>query len=205
MVKKAIARKTQNAPQERLISYHFKNYNKFLIDNENNGLELESDSTNFELSTVINSEASYFSEKVSQFYFSKKQGLKEEVLGLKNTGFKKPIYEILLLSVNPFSFYKKDLSIFETDYAGPLQKSAFKNYDFKILDTTTTSRPAYVIYFKPKKQRAVAGLEGILYLDKQSFAIQKAKAQLLGAVKLEIDQEYQYFPEEKLWFPKDFV
>ncbi|MBI6120675.1 DUF5686 family protein [Salegentibacter maritimus] len=202
IIKKAIARKTQNAPQERLISYHFKNYNKFLIDNENNGLELQSDSTNFELSTVINSEASYFSEKVSQFYFSKKQGLKEEVLGLRNAGFKKPIYEILLLSVNPFSFYHKDVRIFETDYAGPLQKSAFKNYEFKILDTTATARPAYVIYFKPKRQHSVAGLEGVLYLDKQSLAIQKTKAQLLGAVKLEIDQEYQYFPNENLWFPK---
>ncbi|WP_282016795.1 DUF5686 family protein [Salegentibacter mishustinae] len=202
IIKKAIALKPQNDPEKRLKSFNFKNYNKFIIDNEANKLEMQSDSTNFELSTVINSGASYFSEKISRFYFSQKQGLKEEVLALKNAGFEKPVYEILSLSVNPFSLYHKDFNIFETDYAGPLEKSSFKNYDFKILDTTSSARPAYVIYFKSKRQRAVAGLEGILYLDTQSYAIQQAKAQLLGAVKLEIDQEYQYFPEKKLWFPK---
>ncbi|HKL34863.1 MAG TPA: DUF5686 family protein [Salegentibacter sp.] len=202
VIQKAIVRKAQNDPEKKLNSFNYKNYNKFIIDNEASKFEMQSDSTNLELSTVINSGASYFSEKISRFYFSQKHGLKEEVLALKNVGFEEPIYEILLLSVNPFSLYHKDFRVFETDYAGPLQKSAFKNYDFKILDTTSTSRPAYVIYFKPKRQRAVAGLEGVLYLDTQTFAIQKAKAQLLGGVKLEIDQGYQYFPEEKLWFPK---
>ncbi len=202
IIEKAIANKPQNDPEEKLKNFNFKNYNKFIIDNESAALEMLSDSTNFEIGTVINSAASYFSEKLSRYYFTKKQGLKEEVQALNTAGFEKPVYEILSLSVNPFSLYHKDFRIFETDYAGPLQNSAFRNYSFKILDTTTTPRPAYVIYFKPKRQRAVAGLEGVLYLDTATFAIQQAKAQLLGAIKLEIDQEYQYFPEEKLWFPK---
>ncbi|WP_037318909.1 DUF5686 family protein [Salegentibacter sp. Hel_I_6] len=202
IIKKAIAQKPQNDPEAKLKNFNFKNYNKFIVDNEADALKMQSDSTNFEIGTVINSAASYFSEKLSRFYYSQNKGLKEEVQALNNAGFEKPVYEILSLSVNPFSLYHKDFQIFETDYAGPLQKSAFKNYTYRILDTTKTSRPAYVIYFKPKRQRAVAGLEGLLYLDTETFAIQKAKAQLLGAIKLEIDQEYQYFPEEDLWFPK---
>jgi hypothetical protein len=202
IIKKAIARKPENDPEEKLKNFNFKNYNKLIIDNEANALKMQSDSTNFEIGTIINSAASYFSEKISRFYFTQKQGLKEEVQALNIAGFKKPVYEILSLSVNAFSLYRKDFRIFETDYAGPLQKSAFKNYTFRILDTTAASRPAFVIYFKPKRKRAVAGLEGILYLDTETFAIQQAKAQLLGAIKLEIDQEYQYFPEEELWFPK---
>ncbi|PRX52171.1 DUF5686 family protein [Salegentibacter salegens] len=202
IIEKAIARKPENDPEEKLQKFNFKNYNKFIVDNESAALEMAADSTNFEIGTVINSAASYFSEKISRFYFSQKEGLKEEVKGLKTAGFEKPVYEILSLSVNPFSLYDKDFRIFETDYAAPLQNSAFRNYSFKILDTTTTSRPAYVIYFKPKRQRAVAGLEGVLYLDTKTYAIQQAKAQLLGAIKLEIDQEYEYFPDENLWFPK---
>ncbi|APS40693.1 CarboxypepD_reg-like domain-containing protein [Salegentibacter agarivorans] len=202
IIEKAIARKPENDPEEKLQKFNFKNYNKFIVDNETAALEMASDSTNLEIGTIINSAASYFSEKVSRFYFSQADGLKEEVQALKTAGFEDPVYEILSLSVNPFSLYDKDFRIFETDYAAPLQNSAFRNYSFKILDTTTTSRPAYVIYFKPKRQRAVAGLEGVLYLDTKTYAIQQTKAQLLGAIKLEIDQEYKYFPDENLWFPK---
>lgn len=202
IIKKAIANKAQNNPEEKLEKFSFKNYNKFIIDNESAALEMQSDSTNFEIGTIINSDATYFSEKISKYYFSEKKGLREEVQGLNTAGFTQPVYEILSLSVNPFSLYDKDFRIFKTDYAGPLQKNAFKNYTYKILDTTETSRPAYIIYFKPKRERAVAGLEGVLYLDTATLAIQKAKAQLLGAIKLEIDQEYQYFPAEEIWFPK---
>ncbi|TDN95228.1 carboxypeptidase-like protein [Salegentibacter sp. 24] len=202
IIKKAIAHKAQNDPKEKLKSFNFKNYSKFIIDNHSDVLKMQTDSTNFEIATVINSAATYFSEKISRFYFRQDDGLREEVQALTTAGFEKPVYEILALSVNPFSMYDKDFRIFETDYIGPLRQSAFKNYTFKILDTTESSRPAYVIYFKPKRQQAVAGLEGVLYLDTATFAIQQAKAQLLGTIKLEINQKYKYFPVENLWFPK---
>ncbi|MGY5850755.1 DUF5686 family protein [Salegentibacter sp. F14] len=205
LIRKAISKRNQNDPEKALNSFSFRSYNKFLIDNENNQISLETDSTMAEVETIIQTGAAYFSEKVSQYHFEQGRGLKELVLGMKNAGFKKPVYEILTLSVNPFSLYKKDYTIFETQYAGPLSKKAFRNYDFKIIDTTTGARPAIVVHFKPKREHAVAGLEGILYLDSKSFAIQKAKAQLLGAIKLEIDQEYEYFEKENLWFPKKQV
>ncbi|HSP12208.1 MAG TPA: DUF5686 family protein, partial [Salegentibacter sp.] len=202
IIRKAIANRDQNDPEKALNSFNFRSYNKFLIDNENNRINLETDSTMLEVETIIQTGAAYFSEKISEYRFEKGQDLKEVVLGIKNAGFEKPIYEILSLSVNPFSLYKKDYNIFETEYAGPLSRQAFRNYQFKILDTTNAAKPAFVVYFKPKREQAVAGLEGILYLDTTSFAIQKFKAQLLGAIKLETDQEYEYYEEEDLWFPK---
>ena len=62
-----------------------------------------------------------------------------------------------------------------------------------------------MVYFKPKRERIVAGLEGILYLDTESLAIQQAKAQLLGAIKLEVTHIYQYYPEKDLWFPSEQI
>ncbi|WP_372919803.1 DUF5686 family protein [Salegentibacter sp.] len=203
IIRKAIANRVQNDPEKALNSFSFRSYNKFLIDNENNLLSLDTDSTMLEVETIIKTGAAYFSEKTSEYRFEKGKDLKEVVLGMKNTGFSKPVYEMLMLSVNPFSLYKKDYNIFETEYAGPLSKKAFKNYEYRILDTTSTERPAYMVYFKPKRKQAVAGLEGILYLDTTSYAIQKFKAQLLGAIKLETEQEYQYFEQENLWFPKE--
>lgn len=201
IIKKAIAQKNHNNPEKALNSFAFKSYNKFLLDNELNRLNLQTDSTNRQVKTIINTGAAFLSEKVTEIKFEKDKGLKENITGIRNAGFEKPAYEILSIQTNPFSLYNNTYEIFKTTYAGPLANKALKYFDYKILDTTKSSRPAYVVYFKPKKEEKVAGLEGILYLDTVSYAIQEAKAQLLGEIKLETEHEYTYFKHQELWFP----
>lgn len=205
IIKKAIEARAQNDPEKKLKSYEYKSYNKFLIDNEiseKKEIEAVTDTSNFEIETIINQGRSYLSEKVSTHYFEQPNFRTEVVRGVQTAGFKYPVYDVLSLKVETFSLYKEDYKVFETEYAGPLDDEAFKNYNYKILDTLTQNeRPAFVIYFKPKREKAVAGLEGILYLDTISFAIQQAKAQLMGAVELEVNHYYKYYEEEKIWFP----
>lgn len=202
IMKNAIARKDQNNPEKALKSYSYKNYTKFIIDNSGRPIQLQADSTSTEIETILNTGRAYLSEKVSEISYEKNKGHREQVAGIKTAGFREPVYNVLTLDANPFSLYSKDYQLFKTEYAGPLARDAFKNYSFKILDTTQTKRPAYVIYFKPKREQTVAGLEGILYLDTISYAIQEAKAQLLGNIKLEVHHRYRYFEKEKLWFPE---
>ena len=202
IIRKAMKRKPSNDPERALKSFEFKSYNKFIIDNSQAQLQVQNDSSSTSVESIINIAKAYLSEKVSEVKFDQNSGKKEDVLALKTAGFDKPVYEMLNLNANPFSLYKEDYKIFETDYAGPLSKDAFKNYQYKILDTTTAARPAYVIYFKPKRPQVVAGLEGLLYLDTLSYAIQKGKAELLGEIKLQVQHEYEYHQKEDLWFPK---
>ncbi|MGA9327164.1 MAG: DUF5686 family protein, partial [Salegentibacter sp.] len=202
IIRKAQQRKSSNDPERALKSFQFKNYNKFVIDNSQAKLQVQNDSSSTSVESIINIAKAYLSEKVSEVKFDQNSGKKEDVLALKTAGFDKPVYEMLNLNANPFSLYKEDYKIFETDYAGPLSKDAFKNYQYEILDTTKNARPAYVIYFKPKRPQVVAGLEGLLYLDTLSYAIQKGKAELLGEIKLQVQHEYQYHQKEDLWFPK---
>ena len=201
IIQKAIDAKSVNNPNEALTSYEFDAYNKFIIDNS--GFSIENDSANFEVEKLINSSRAYLSEKVSTYQYTKKKGLKETIKGTQTAGFEQPVYELLSLQLQSLSWYDEDYTIFDTDYAGPLSKRPFNNYSYKILDTTATSQPAYIIYFKPKRQRAVAGLEGVLYLDTTSFAIQKAIGQLNGVVKIESSQEFEFFAEDNIWFPKN--
>ena len=203
IIQKAIANKSKNDPEKALDGFKYRSYAKFIIDNESSGILLNADSTSTSIKTIINEGRGYLSEKVSENIYSTKKGEFEDVLGVRTAGFKKPVYNVLAMKVNPFSLYKNNYKLYKTDYAGPLGNGAFRNYDYKILDTTASKKPAYIIYFKPKREQVVAGLEGILYLDTTSFAIQKAKAQLLGSVKLEVNYEYQYYPEEDIWFPKN--
>ncbi|APG60477.1 DUF5686 family protein [Christiangramia salexigens] len=203
LIRLAINKRSENDPEKALEGFKYSSYSKFIIDNESGNISLSADSTSAEMKTIMNEGRGYLSEKVSEHYYTKQAGNKEIVTGIETAGFNKPVYNVLSLEVNPLSLYKEDYKLYKTEYAGPLGKQALRNYQYKILDTTGGERPAYMIYFKPKREKIVAGLEGILYMDTKSLAIQKAKAQLLGAVKLEVIHNYKYFPEKDIWFPSD--
>ncbi|HKJ49491.1 MAG TPA: DUF5686 family protein, partial [Christiangramia sp.] len=203
LIEKAIKNREQNDPEKVLNGFKYQSYSKFIIDNEFGNIEMTADSTSASMQTIINEGRAYLSEKASAHYFTAREGRKEEVLGIQTAGFKEPVYNVLAMQLHPLSLYKHNYKLYKTEYAGPLANNALKNYEYKILDTIKTKRPAYMVYFKPKRERVVAGLEGILYLDTTSLAIQKAKAQLLGAIKLEVDHNYEYFPEKDLWFPSE--
>ena len=204
IIKKAIENKSLNDPEKQLKSYELKSYNKLVIDNQDRDLKADADTSKLNIETIINQGRSYLSEKVSTHLYKAPNNHLEIVEGIRTAGFKKPVYDVLSLNVQAFSLYKEDYTIFNMEYASPLSENALKNYNYKILDTATNQdRPAFVIYFKPKREKAVAGLEGILYLDTVSFAIQKAKAQLLGAVNLEINHFYSFHKTENIWFPSN--
>ena len=203
IIKKAIANRNRNDPEKALDGFKYSSYSKFIIDNEFSAMQMQADSTSEAMETIINEGRAYLSEKLSEHFYTSSKGRKELVTGIETAGFEKPVYNVLAMEVNPLSLYKKEYKLYKTEYAGPLSKKALRNYDYKILDTTHTERPAYMVYFKPKREKVVAGLEGVLYLDTLSLAIQKAKAQLLGEIKLEVDHNYKYFPEKDIWFPSE--
>lgn len=201
LIQRAIERRERNDPEKVLEGFSYKSYSKFIIDNEYNQIDLSADSTSATIEAIIDEGRAYLSEKTSEHFYTRNEGQKEKVTGIETAGFEEPVYNVLTLEVNPLSLYKKDYQLYKTEYAGPLANDALSNYEYKILDTVEAERPAYMVYFKPKREKVVAGLEGILYLDTASLAIQKAKAQLLGAVKLEVIHNYEYFPEKDIWFP----
>ncbi|TRO64327.1 DUF5686 family protein [Christiangramia sabulilitoris] len=203
LIEKAIRNREKNDPEKVLSGFKYRSYSKFIIDNESGGMSMQADSTSAAIRTIINEGRAYLSEKVSEHYFSANNIHKEEVLGIQTAGFKKPVYKILGMELHPLSLYKHNYKLYKTEYAGPLATNAFKNYQYKILDTTSGERPAYVVYFNPRREEVVAGLEGILYLDTISLGIQKAKAQLLGEIRLEVEHDYKYYPAKDVWFPSE--
>lgn len=202
LISKVIAKKAQNDPDRKLNSYHFRSYNKLIIDDENHDLSIRADTTRSKVKIILKKGRAYLSEQVADFSFTKESGLKEKIVGTRTAGFKKPVYELLTLKVQSNSWYKKKYTVFGNDYAGPLYKNPFRNYDYRVLDTTMGKRPAYIIHFKPKRQKAVAGLEGVLYIDTLNFGLQKAIGALKGKVDLKAMQDFKYYPEQDLWFPK---
>ena len=188
LMQRAILAAEQNNPQEALPHYSYTTYEKTIITDS---LERETNAHSF------------FTEKVSKNEFDAYSGFKEEVLGLNMAGFKEPRYEVLGITLQSRSFYDEDFVIFNYRYAGPLSSRGLKNYDYQfVADTTILERSSYAVAFQPKRPQTIPGLEGILYLDQESLAIQRVHIAINDELVARIEQHYTYLKEEAVYLPK---
>lgn len=219
LIQKTIAAKERNNPQKKLNSFQFKSYNKLIITAnpdsisgkidsvftyEKMGARLEKiDSSDFKFRKIIQKQHLYQTEKVSQFQFNQKQGLKETVLATRMAGFKQPIYEYIGLKLQSYSVYDDKIVLFETKYHNPIADDALNQYNYKILDTVFLgNRKAYMVHFRHKSKRKKSKLEGILYIDKESYAIAKSVYRFKGILDISATNYFTYHKEENTWFPE---
>jgi len=218
IIRKTIANKTSNNPATRLTSFDFKSYTKLIVSAnpetisgvvdsvfiKKNEREIFSkiDSTNYKFKETVTKRHLFQTEKVSQYQFDGIK-LKETILGTKMAGFKQPVYEILSFNLQSFSVYDKNYELFETKYKSPIADGATNDYNYKLLDTLAIDgRLSYMIYFKNKKERKAAGLEGILYIDQNNYAVAKAIMRIKGVLDISGTHDFEFVPSLDLWFPK---
>lgn len=217
IIKKTIVLKNNNDPQKRLSNFAFKNYNKLIVSANPDSIsgQIDSvfvrkykqgalykiDSTNYKFKNTVSKRHLFQTEKVSQHQFSNNQ-LKETILGTKMAGLKQPLYEIIAFNLQSFSIYDPKYELFETKYNSPIADDAVKEYNYKLLDTVAINgRSSYMIYFKNKKKSKAKGLEGVLYIDQNNFAVSKAIMRIRGLLNISGTHEFEYLPEENIWFP----
>lgn len=214
IIAKVIQERNSNNPQKKLHHFQFKSYNRLLVTANPDSITgkidtvfvnavtkdkiAKIDSSDYKFKKIIGKQHLFLTEKVSQFQFQKPI-LKETILGTKMAGFKEPIYEFLGFGLQSFSVYDNRYELFETKYESPISSNALKEYRYKILDSATIqNRQVFVIYFKNKNKK---GLEGLLYVDKENYAIAKAVMRIRGVLDITGIHEFKYLPEEKIWFP----
>jgi hypothetical protein len=217
IIKRAIENKYKNNPELKLKTFEFKSYNKLIVSANPDSIKgtIDSvfvdksigktfskiDSSEYKFKEIVSKQHLFQTEKVSQYQFGN-QKLKETILGTKIAGFKQPIYEILAFNLQSFSVYDSNYTLFETKYKSPIANDALRDYNYKLLDTIAiNSRLSYVIYFKNKKKNKASGLEGLLYIDLNSFAVSKAIMRIKGILDISGVHEFQYIPQEGIWFP----
>lgn len=215
IIRKVILGKNNNNPLKKLQTFQYKTYNKLLVtanpDSISGKIDTvfadfttkdkidKIDSSDYKFKKLITKQHLFLTEKVSQFQFEKPL-LKETILGTKMAGFKEPIYELLGFSLQSSSVYDDKYELFETKYKSPIADKALKEYRYKILDTTTiANRNVVVVYFKNKISRK--GLEGLLYVDLENFAVAKALMRIRSVLNITGTHEFKYLSEEKVWFP----
>lgn len=215
IIKKVIANKNKNNPQKKLNSFEYKTYNKLIVTanpdsidgridtsatyKDFNKKQINIDSSDYKFKEIITKQHLFQTEKVSQYQFGNNK-LKETILGTKMAGFKQPVYEIIAFNLQSISIYDSKYELFETKHQSPIADNAFSDYNYKLLDTVPIKgRNTFMIYFKNKKRKTNA-LEGVLYIDQENFAVAKAVMRIKAVLDISGIHEFEYVPEEKIWF-----
>ena len=218
IINKVVQTKNSNNPQKTLTSFSFKSYNKLLITANSDSLKgtIDSvfitknnkkyfskvDSSEYKFKKIIEKQHLFETEKVSDFQYINNK-LKETVIGLKMSGFKQPVYEILGFNLQSFLVYDNQYELFKTKYKSPISDDVTSDYSYKLLDTITLNgRKCFAINFKNRKKVNESGLEGLLFIDIQNFAIARAIMRVKNVLDITGIHDFEYNDLHKIWFPK---
>ncbi len=182
LINRAIENRISNDPRVALETYSYTIYEKTVITD-----------------SLSKSTHNFFSEKVSELYFTKDNQFSEKVIGYELAGFENPRYEVFAVNVQSRSFYDEDFVIFNNRYAGILSERGTRNYNYNIAGHDENGD--YLIAFSPKKPKRVPGLTGTMILDKNSLAIKDVKVFINDKLNIILNQQYVYIEDQDMYLP----
>jgi hypothetical protein len=191
IIQNAIIQSAANNPNLALEAYRFHSYTKGIFKTQDiNSLEL------------IPSESNYLFEEVALHRFDQKQKHQKTILGANIPGFETPFYLLFIKEFHTVSVYEKEYDILEKRFYGPLSKNGLKHYHFQLKETVTqTERPYHIIHFSPATKPDASQLSGVLHIDTQSFAVQKAQIIHKKNIAVTITHNFTFIDEKEFWFP----
>lgn len=228
IIKNAVKRKEENDP-ENLPEFSYYSYSKFLVTLNIDSIDpsidtvmlsekIDSlppgtvdtisriDSSNFEIHQFFSQRHLFFMETLTQRKYKAPRD-NEEVLANRTSGFKNPMFSLLVTQLQSFSFYGDYIGITGNEYLNPISKGSTGRYHFIIEDSlfTTTGDTIFTIRFFPRPNTGFKALEGVLNIDSRDWAIVnvRAKPAVNDNLPIEIRQEYQRFGPNT-WFPISF-
>jgi hypothetical protein len=213
IIKKSFQNSFKNNPRKILKSYEYKGYQHLLVSAnldslngiidtiyDSSGKFKKIDSSDYKFKKFIEKQDIFQYEKLSDYKYQNKLN-KETILAIKMSGFEKPIYEAVGLVLQSLSLYEKNYEILGSEYLNPISKNAHKKYLYKFISVENIQdRKVYKVYFKPKKNKE--GLEGVLYIDAETFAIAKTSFKIRDFIELFSVHDYEFFEKENIWMPK---
>lgn len=210
-----IANKDRNNP-EKLGSFSYISYNKMIFTANLDSIKSDSaasDSNLIKTKAFFEKQYLFLMESVTERKFMFPDKNYEKLVASKVSGFKDPLFAMLVTQMQSFSFYSDLIHIGDKNYITPVAKGSTDRYFFLLEDTLYSgSDSIYVISFKPHKKRNFDGLKGLLYINTNGYAIQDVIAEPAneeeGGLAIKIRQKYELI-DNKQWFPmqlnSDFI
>lgn len=213
IIKLASKNRDKNNP-DKISSYTCNTYSKSYYDLVYNDEEAQTkkdstaiDSLKSRLRVYAETSHVLMIETVTERKFLYPENIKETVVANKVSGFKNPSFSMSSSDLQPFSFYKDYFEVLGKNYLNPITGGSTTKYFFNLEDTLYQGNDSvYVISFRPFKGKNFDGLEGVLYINTNGYAIQNVIAEPYdkGLVNIKIQQQYS-FVEGKQWFPEQLT
>jgi hypothetical protein len=183
-------------------------YDTTLFQPDTNGIIVKdtvvSDSSMQELKNFISKQDIAIMESVVERKFMAPDRNYENVKANRVSGFQDPVFVFLVSQIQSTSFYREFFQILDKSYINPISNGSENKYIFVLEDTLYTERQdtVFIISYRPRPNTNFDGLEGVLYINSNKWAIQNAIARPARQEGLSIKIQQQYeFIDNKQWFP----
>lgn len=210
IIKLATKNRSKNNP-DKIASYVCTTYSKTYYDFVSNDDELktrrdsiESDSLKAGFRLFQENSHAMMVESVTERKYLHPGNMNEKILATRVSGFKDPSFSTSATDLQPFSFYEDYFKIIGKEFLNPISPGSTNKYFFTIEDTLYQGKDTvFILYYRPYKGKTFEGLEGLLYINTNGYAIQNVIASPYekGPVDVKIQQQYQLI-DGKQWFPE---
>ena len=203
IIKTVIENKKNNNPS-LYPSYKCNIYNKIIYDyqvkQEYNSAKL--DSAKLKLDQNLKGGHIFVLESITERKAIAPDLIEDKVVANKMSGFSNPTFAALATDVQPFSFYDDYINLFDGNFLNPISQGSLNKYNFYIEDTLFQEKDSiFILSFRPKPNKNLEALTGLLYINTNKYAIQNVIAEPYeeGLVAIKVEQEYQLVDNH--WFP----
>lgn len=198
IIEKTIANRQRNNP-ENLESFRYQCYNKMTFD----FLYQKNRMDSARIGQLLKNSRLLLTESVSQRKFLRPHWSEEHITGTRFSGFQNPRFAALATDLQPFSFYQDHIKLFDIRYLNPITDGSLKKYRYFLEEEFYQEKDTvFIISFRPKNGKNFEGLEGLLYINSNGYAIQNviASPSEKAKINIKIQQQYQFIGGH--WFPE---
>jgi hypothetical protein len=209
---KVIENRKKNHPLEN-DGFIVKQYSKYIFDVDQETRKNifdtiifpKPDSNIIRARKFLNNQYFFIVESASRHFFEPPYKEKEIIDAYKVSGVNDPLFSTFAQEMQSFHFYDNQVEVLGKQYVNPIAFGSLNRYLFVLEDSTfNESDTTYTIYYRPRLNKNFDGLTGRLFINTNSYAIEKVVAEPYirdtSGIDINIVQEYRFTNNTK-WFP----
>lgn len=208
IIRNAVANRKINNPV-RIPSYTFTSYDKMIFTANTDSIADVLDTTGMNINKLretLEQQHLFMMESVSEHSYTAPDKSYDKIIATRVSGLKDPLILFLISQLQSTSFYDETINIVNTPYINPISPNSWNHYFFALRDTLfheDGSDSTFVISYKPRPGKNFNGLQGLLYISSNGWAIRNvtaipAREDEKMAVKI---QQLYELVDGKQWFP----
>lgn len=208
IIRKAVSNKKTNDPEGQRV-FIYTSYNKTIITpdlkrNVDSLIQLDSAKAS-KLEKIFAAQHLLLIETVSERKFMNGRN-SERIIANRMSGFKESPFALLGSGLQSYSFYSDEVELLGYKFLNPISKGSTSRYLFILEDSIIQNKDTvFVISFRPRKGARFYGLQGVLHIHSDGYAINHVIAEpgdinQTEGLKIKIQQNYEKI-DGKYWAP----